>query len=164
MGSGGIFTNASFEFNLKCILFAFMMILFYILCVPSPIKAEKWIWIPIIFVISYVGMAWYDYRYNCTDPLRTGKNGVIGIADSVFKPQRDIDDGLNAKGQAYLYKRNVWLFHILFIVPVLGWISYKGLRNQKITQTWSGILLTFTIGALLYHGFRFITRDTSSLF
>jgi len=33
-----------------------------------------------LFIIAYVSMAWYDYKFNCTTlPLRRGLNSLTGI-------------------------------------------------------------------------------------
>ena len=43
----------------------------------------------IIFVISYVAMAWYDYYYDCRPmPLKRGKYGITGL----FKPPEHVPE------------------------------------------------------------------------
>ena len=46
----------------------------------------------VIFVLSYVAMAWYDYKYNCDTKMYSGKNLGANTIDAIFKPQRRNED------------------------------------------------------------------------
>jgi hypothetical protein len=79
----GIYVKQAFHFNLKCVVFGTLMCAVYIF---SACRVNKWMLLP-IFVISYVGMAWYDYFYNCDKVLKSGSTGLMATFDSIFKPQ-----------------------------------------------------------------------------
>ena len=75
--SGGIFTNKPFEFNLKCIIFGTVLVVLYWFASKSD-DTNYWLF-PLIFIIAYIAMAWYDYLYNCESKLRSGKYGPTSI-------------------------------------------------------------------------------------
>ena len=123
--SGGIFVNKPFAFNIKCIIFGIAMIFFYWFASKSN-NTNYWLF-PLIFIIAYIIIAWYDELYNCDDRLRSGTYGPISVVDSVFKPQlRRVDMNLvdSAPSQEALYKRNVYLFHALFAMPLFMYLTY----------------------------------------
>ena len=86
--AGGIFVDRPFSFNIKCVIFGLTLVAFYWLATQG--KFNPWI-VPLIFIVAYIAMAWYDEIYNCEDRLRSGTNSPVAMVDSIFKPQlRDI--------------------------------------------------------------------------
>ncbi len=80
--SQGIFVEAPFHFNVKCVVISILfMIIYWILPSRNPYL------LPLIFIVSYVGIAWYDKLYACEDRLLTGQFGVVGVLDAWAKPQ-----------------------------------------------------------------------------
>lgn len=70
-------------------------------------------------------MAWYDELYNCSDRLRSGRYGMVSVADSIFKPQlRGTGLEGSADDQAYLYKRNMHMFHAFIAMPLIMYVTY----------------------------------------
>lgn len=67
--AGGIYVNRPFSFKIKCIIFAFTMIALYWLTARFSNKKPNFLLFPLIFIIAYVAMAWYDLAYNCSDQL-----------------------------------------------------------------------------------------------
>ncbi len=123
--AGGIFVNRPFSFNLKCIVFGFALVIGY-WGAAAP-NVNFWLF-PLIFVLAYVAMAWYDELYNCSDRLRSGRYGVLSVVDSIFKPQLR-DSHLpalpnSADDQAYLYKRNMHMFHAFIAMPLFMYVTY----------------------------------------
>jgi hypothetical protein len=149
---GGIFTDRPFEFNAKCVFIAIaFMIAYWYLPSKNPYL------LPIIFLIIYVGIAWYDYIYECKDKLYTGR-GIVGIYDSAFKPQRRDDkniyprDKYLVQDQEKRYQEIVNLFHVIFVMPLLVWIGYNKNNNNPDIYP---LLLWFGIIAGFYHIFRY---------
>ena len=153
--AGGIFTDRPFEPNPKCIVFAFALMGFYWF-IPGP---KNVFLLPVIFVVAYVAMAWYDWIYDCEAKMFSGMYGPVSIADSLFKPQRRDDpkefprDVYLQEDQEAFYRRNVYLFHILAIAPLIIYIGYRGKQSDPRSF---GALLWIGIFALGYHSFRFI--------
>ncbi len=90
--AGGIFVNQPFHPNIKCIVFSIvLMISYWFLPKSNPFM------LPLIFVIAYVSMAWYDHMYNCDMKMYGGKYG--GYLSSPFKPQRRGGNTGNKNGE-----------------------------------------------------------------
>lgn len=164
--SGGIYTERKFEPNIKCIIFAFTMIAFYWVSARFA-NPNNFLMFLLIFVISYVAMAWYDVMYNCSTRLYSGKQGIIAPFDSIFKDQlrqynHSRDD--TVLDQEKIYQKNVYLFHILFVVPVLAYVGIQGYRGKLQGKDMFSILIVTAVGALIYHGYRFFKpRQTCNI-
>lgn len=144
--AGGIYVNRPFHFNPKCVFFGLGMIIFYVLITPT----INYLMLPIIFVISYVLMAHYDYMYNCDPKLYSGVNFGVNTFDSIFKPQYRENELID--NQEAQFRKNVYLFHIFAISPILIYVGYYGASsNPKVINA----LLVIGIYALIYHTFRF---------
>lgn len=162
--AGGIFTDRPFEPNPKCIIFAIIMILAYLYIAPDP---NVYV-LPIIFVASYVAMAWYDWMYDCDVKMYSGKSGIASTMDSIFKPQRRAPEPQHPRVQSdprqqYLLKdqekeflRKVYMFHAFIVAPLLLYMGYKGNQNNPKMY---GALMGLGAIALIYHGTRlFVPR------
>jgi len=142
--AGGLF-NVPFQLNIKCIIFALIIMSLFLY---KPVINNMYILgivLFIIFVISYVAMAWYDYYYKCINlPLKKSK---VGITD-IFKPHQYLQEQTNnsnkKKGHLIIY-----LSHILFIVPLLIYIGYY---KKKVNTFIYPILIVLAVFTLLYHG------------
>lgn len=120
--AGGIFVNRPFSFNLKCIVFGFALVIGY--WAAAGHRVNFWLF-PLIFILAYVAMAWYDELYNCSDRLRSGRYGMVSVADSIFKPQlRNSNLPDSAGDQTYLYKRNMHMFHAFIAMPLFMYVTY----------------------------------------
>ena len=156
--AGGIFVNQPFHPNPKCIVFGIILMLGY-WYLP---KSNPFL-LPLIFVVAYIAMAWYDYMYKCNIQLYSGTGIGMNTLDTWGKPQRrtEGDKGKNDihPDQEKMYNKNVNLFHILAINTLLIYIGYKGVdTNPQLFQLLTGIA---TI-ALMYHGSRiFIPRQVT---
>ena len=103
----------------------------------------------VIFVVSYVAMAWYDYYFDCRVlPLKRGSLSFTGL----FKPPPHIKRQITHKETDKDRKKDhylIYLSHILIIVPILGYVVvYKGKVNNNVYP----ILATLAIFTLVYHG------------
>lgn len=155
----GPYTKDPFHTNIKCVIFSgVLMALYWFL----PRENNVYL-LPVIFIFSYVAMAWYDQVYNCNRKLYTGSFSDFGtILDSIFKPQKikksdvppeKLKELLPEKEQRRVYLRNVYLFHLLVVVPLIGYIGYYGRASDKRTF---GALLGLSILAGMYHSYRLI--------
>lgn len=154
---GGIFINKPFSPNIKCIIISTVLVIGYLWTVATytQIRAPHIVLSFILFVASYVLVATYDVMYDCSDRMRTGTSTIgLGTFDSIFKSQlREDPHSESILRQEQQYQRNVYLFHILLIVPILFFVSYQGLYG-KLDRMWFAVLGTVGLGALAYHGVR----------
>jgi len=159
--AGGIFVDQPYHPNPKCLLFsAAVMALYWF----SPAKKNKFL-MPIIFTVSYIAMAWYDYKYNCDTIMYSGNAIGPNTVDSIFKPQRRDDNKTEKKknlstDQEAEYLKRVYLFHVIAVAPLLIYVGYKGIDvNPKLYP----VVLSLGAMAGVYHGFRmFKPRQTAS--
>ena len=142
--AGGLF-GKPFILNIKCIIFSLIIMVLF-LYKPN-IKSNLTLALILfgIFVISYVALAWYDYYYNCLLlPLQRSKRSLTGL----FKPdkhsQKQIDKSNTKRGHMVIY-----LSHIIFIVPLLLYISYY---KQSVNIFIYPILMALAVFTLIYHG------------
>lgn len=153
----GPFTKAAFHPNIKCIIFSGIMMGAYWF-----LPANKNIYLlPIIFIFSYVAIGWYDQIYKCDRKLYTGSASDFGtILDSIFKPQKlnkdeipkqDLELLLPPDQQESVYLRNVYLFHLVVVVPLIFYIGYNGNKSDPRTY---GVLLGLATLAGMYHSMR----------
>jgi len=154
--AGGIFVERPFHLNPKCVIFAFILMAGYWFMPPKQV-----ILLPMIFITSYIALAWYDFVYNCDVPLFSGIS-PIGAAtfDSWGKPQRRQNrpaiptDVPLVKDQERAYRRNVNLFHVLGVMPFFLLMAYLGLNNTINKGERAALWMVFG-WIILYHGTRF---------
>jgi len=145
-----------FTFNVKCIVFS-LVIMAIFMYDPSWLYKNKmlmYLVLWIIFVISYVAMAWYDYFFDCsTLPLEKGKYGITGL----FKPEAHEPE------KQYRGKKNeidtekhhtiIYLAHVLFFAPLIAYIAYYGKKTTDWVFQLLGVLAVYT---LFYHSSQLI--------
>ena len=80
--AGGLF-GRPFVLNIKCIVFSLICMMLFLYKPSLKNDFTLYTTLFIIFVISYVAMAWYDYYYDCRiNPLKRGGKSFTGM----FKP------------------------------------------------------------------------------
>lgn len=155
--SKGIYVNTTVQFNTKCVIFGVALCAGYWYLPPK----KNIFMVPVIFTIAYVVMAWYDQLYNCNNRLHSGSQSWgMAVLDSIFKPQqRGIDDHPEpppgkyfVSNQEAVYRRYVYLFHVLAIVPLFITIGYY--RTTSLAQRLYLPLLGFAILGFVYHLYR----------
>lgn len=157
--AGGIFVDQPYHPNPKCLLFSTIIMALYWF---SPTNKNTFM-LPVLFVVSYVAMAWYDYMYNCDLIMYSGNSIGPNTVDAIFKPQRRDEkhpDKKNlSKNQEQEYLHRVYLFHLLAIAPLLLYVGYYGNgANKKVFP----VVLAVGAIAAVYHGFRLrYPRQTS---
>jgi len=154
--AGGIYVDQPFHPNPKCLFFSFVIMAIYWF---SPINKSA-LMLLVIFVLSYVAMAWYDYQYNCDTIMKSGSAIGVNTIDSIFKPQRrDGVGGENAAlDQEAEYLKRVYLFHVLVVAPLLLYVGYKGPNAQSNMYP---VLFVVGLVALVYHGYRLTTNRST---
>lgn len=146
--AGGIYVDQPFYLNPKCIIFGGVLMLGYWF-----LPQRNVFMLPFLFILAYIAMAWYDHFYECSTPLYSGSGYGLAVLDSTFKPQRRDDVSL-AKDQEYVYKRNVYLFHLVAIVPLL---LYIGIRRKSADARVFPVLIGVASLAGAYHFYRLVS-------
>ena len=142
--SGGLFKRP-FVLNIKCIIFSLIIMILFLYKPTIKSNIILGITLVIIFVISYVALAWYDYYYDCQLlPLQRGDKSLTGIFKPEVHSQKQIDKSNTKKGHMLIY-----LSHIIFIVPLLLYISYY---KNKVNVFIYPILIALAVFTLIYHG------------
>ena len=145
--AGGLF-NKPFALNVKCIIFALICMVLFLYKPNFTNNYTLYTSLFLIFIISYVGMAWYDYFYDCRIlPLRKGwlswQNLIKPPAHQPEK-QKDWSCEDDTDGRLYI----IYLSHIIFIAPLIAYIAIYKTKVNKIVYPILGVLAIFTI---LYH-------------
>ncbi len=154
----GIYIDETYIFNWKCVVLGFGLVAAYWL-IP---RNKNILLLPLIFTIGYVLMGVYDYHYDCKDTLFSSANTKsLKVLDSLFKPQRRAPAGSIkpppgkrfVSDQEAVYRKYMYMFHILIVTPILTWIGFRGKKAHPwLFQLLVGIALL----ALGYHGTRLI--------
>lgn len=154
--AGGIFVDRPFHPNPKCTLFAAIAMGQYWFA-----PAEKNVFIlPVIFVFAYVGMAFYDFYYNCDEVMRAGSWLGPNTLDSIFKPQGSDYAASSSSDQEVEHMRRVYLFHLL-ATPLLAYVGLRGsVSDQRVLYgvlLWMGVLVAAAANPraaqfVVYHG------------
>lgn len=142
--AGGIYVDQPFYINPKCIIFGLTLMSGYWF-----LPYQNIFILPLLFIIGYIAMAWYDHFYECGIKLYSGTGYGISVVDSIFKPQRRLENV--SSNQEIIYGRNVYLFHTFIIAPLLFYIGIKGKKSDE--RVFPVIAIT-AIVAFMYHFYR----------
>ena len=147
--AGGLF-GRPFAFNIKCIIFSLIIISLFFF---KPNIKNNYIAYGIsflLFVVSYVAMAWYDSIYNCDIlPLKKGSSSFQRFLKPKSHTNRKQDEHLETSYEKSLKYKLIYVAHILFIVPLLAYVVYYGKKTPKNVFVIVGVVTAFT---LVYHG------------
>jgi hypothetical protein len=152
--SGGIFPGYAFTLNIKCIIFSIIIMIIYTFRPPILSLVPSLFVYFIIFVISYVALAWYDYYYACSQlPLQRSSVGFTHLLKP--PPHEPTKQNEHTFTQKELDKNNKVIFamHLLLIVPLLLYIGFKSTKTPKQAYM---ILIVLAIFTAIYHGFRLL--------
>lgn len=152
--AGGIFPNQPFQLNIKCIIFSMINIVLFLYCPTFTNTWTKYITLYMIFVVSYVGMAWYDYIFDCRiAPLKKGYASLQQfIKPEAHVPEKQLEDK-DTSLDINIDKIMVYLFHILMVVPLLIYIVYYKNKSHQYVYPVLGSLAAFTMA---YHGYKMV--------
>jgi hypothetical protein len=108
----------------------------------------------IIFIISYVALAWYDYYYVCAQlPLQKSSVRFTDyLKPPVYDKERQVDHMFSQK-EIDKNNKTIYAMHLLIIVPILLFI---GIKSNKTPKEAYFILLVLAVFTSVYHGFRLL--------
>lgn len=153
--AGGLF-GRPLVLNEKCIVFSILIMIIFMLKPTFESDVVMYFTLFIIFVISYVAMAWYDYYYDCRlMPLKRGKYGITGL----FKPPEHVPEKQSGDKKKSKIERKragmmIYLSHILLFVPILCYVAYYKNKSGKAAFS---ILVVLGIFTAFYHAMRLLT-------
>ena len=154
--SGGLFEGYPFSLNIKCIIFSLIIMIIYTIQPPVLSLLPSLIVYFIIFVISYIFLAWYDYFYACNQlPLfkSTGGGFTDLLKPNPHEPQKQ-KEHLFSQKEIDKNNKSIYALHILIIVPIL---LYIGIKAQKTPIQAFYLLLVLAAFTAVYHGFRLLS-------
>jgi len=154
--AGGLFHGKPFTFNIKCIIFSLIIMAIFLY---KPEFESNWmiaLTLFIIFVIAYVAMAWYDWAFDCNIlPLERGSSSFTGLfKPPPHEPMKQLN-GVKSKTGINLQIYMIYLAHLLFFAPLIGYVAIYGKQSNAIVYPLLGALAVFTLG---YHGGHLITH------
>ena len=157
--AGGIFPNQPFQLNIKCIFFSMIVIILFLYCPTFPNIWIKYMTLFILFTVSYVAMAWYDYIFDCRiAPLKKGYASLQRfIKPEAHVPEKQLKDE-DTNEDIHVHHIMIYIFHILMVVPLLVYIVYYQKKVHPSTYPILGSLAAFT---LAYHGYKMIAISLS---
>jgi hypothetical protein len=145
---GGIFTDKTFEFNLKCIVISlFLGVAYWLSPSQSPIV------LVMILIMSYLAISWYDPLYDCSHKMKSGQC----TPRSIFKYQdRDSNNMRKVPPPEYTYLRLVYMTHLFIIAPLVLYcaaVGYSKTKGEEFNQFMFATLLSAGALATVYHRF-----------
>lgn len=100
----------------------------------------------LLFVLSYVAMAWYDFAYDCSIlPLKKGKHSLTGL----FKPPSHRPKKQEGPDECKQHHYLIYFSHILLFAPLLMYVAIYGKKSTPVVFPLLGAIAAMT---LLYHG------------
>ncbi len=152
--AGGLFSNYPFELNIKCVIFSVIIIGLFFYQPPDMNIYWKLLVSFILFVISYVAMAWYDYKFDCQKLALKKSSSSVGIT-GLFKPPAHSESQLDRKKMTPQEKDLDWalinLYHLLILTPNLLYVGIN--KNDSNQLSIILLIINFAFG-ILYHGVR----------
>jgi len=154
--AGGLF-GKEFALNPKCIVFSIIIMVIF-LCKPTfKNNITLGLTLFLIFVLSYVAMAWYDAFFDCRIlPLQRGSAGVT----TKLKPPPHVPEKQEPKTSDKLEgedarknKTLVYLMHVIIVVPLL---AYIGIYRKSVIPMTYPILITLAVFTATYHGLQLV--------
>ncbi len=154
--AGGLFPNYPFELNIKCIIFSVIIMAIYLYKPPEMHPVWKSFTLIIIFIVSYVAMAWYDYKFNCTKlALRKSTAGITDLMKPEPHSEAQTDRSKATKEEKDLEWQLINLYHIFILTPLL---LYIGIYKNEANPIAGNILSANLVFAILYHGVRLFDK------
>jgi hypothetical protein len=152
--SGGIFPDYPFTLNIKCIIFSILIMVIYTFRPPVLSFLPSLVIYFIIFVISYVALAWYDY-YACSQlPLQKSSVGITNhFKPPAHEPEKQVGHMFTEK-EINQNNKTIYALHLFIIVPLLLYVGIKRNNTPKEAFYLIVVLAAFTT---VYHGFRLLS-------
>ena len=161
--AGGLFPNYQFELNIKCIIFSLIIIGLFFFNPPIMNNYYKLLTSLFLFIISYVSMAWYDYKFNCqTLPLKRGLKSLTGYLKPEIYNIKQITRDKDNDDEKLFEKQMINLFHILILSPLLMYIGYNKVNINDINNSSIILLLVIIVFAFIYHIMRYRDKNNKN--
>ena len=165
--AGGLFKNYPFELNIKCVIFSTIIIALFFFHPPDMSIIWKCFVALLLFVIAYVAMAWYDYKFECSKlALKRGsKGGVTTLLKPETHTDSQTDRSKDTPDEQKLMMALMNVYHLFIIAPLLIYIGIKG--NVNVSENGKGqgqyqmaivLLIANLAFAILYHIVRVLRR------
>ena len=104
-----------------------------------------------LFVISYVSMAWYDYKFDCQKLALKKSTSSVGITGYLKPPAytpSQLDRNKMTKSESDLDWALINMYHLVILTPLF---LYVGLNKEKSSNITDILLIAnFTFG-IIYH-------------
>ena len=156
--AGGIFPNYPFVLNPKCVVFSVIIIGLFFYTPPNMNIYWNLLISFLLFVVSYVAMAWYDYKFECQKLALKRGTSKYSITQQ-FKPpthtKSQVDPSKETKEEMILNSNIIHIYHIFFIAPLL---LYIGLQKQNASEYAYLSLIVNLVFAIAYHLPRFLYK------
>jgi hypothetical protein len=111
----------------------------------------------LIFVVSYVSLAWYDYYYGCTQlPLQRSKIGITQYFKPPVYDKEKQEEHMFSQKEMDKNNMTIYAMHFLLIVPLL---LYIGIKRGKASKHFFEILIVLAAFTAVYHGFRLLSAS-----
>ena len=161
--AGGLFPNYPFELNIKCIIFSLIIIGLFFYKPPEMNNYYKLLLSLFLFIISYVSMAWYDYKFKCELlPLRRGSKSITGYLKPNIYNIKQITKDKDNEDEKLFEKQMINLFHILILSPLLMYIGYNKINLDDINNSSIILLLVIITFAFTYHITRYNDKNNNN--
>ena len=147
--AGGLF-GKPFALNVKCVIFSLVCMSLFLYSPRFKSKTALGITLFIIFCVSYVAMAWYDYFFDCRIlPFKRGSRSTLGALKPKVAERQEGPTTEEKKRERYL----IYFSHLLIIAPFVAWVSLKGRHTPPLAFALMGALAGLTF---LYHGYKIV--------
>lgn len=155
--AGGLFKNYPFELNIKCVIFSTIIIALFFYHPPEMSLLWKCFTAFVLFVVAYVGMAWYDYKFECTKlALKRGsRGGVTTLLKPTPHTESQTDPSKDTKEEKKLTMSLINVYHLFILTPLLIYIGVNGNKSDQMTII---VLIANLAFAILYHIVRVIRK------
>ena len=150
--AGGLF-GKPFALNPKCIVFSIIIMAIFLFKPVFKSNVTLGITLFLIFVLSYVAMAWYDAFFDCRIlPLQRGSAGITTkLKPPPHMPEKqepNTTDKLEGE-DARKNKTLIYLMHVILVVPIL---AYIGIYRKSVNPMTYPILIALAVFTAAYHG------------
>jgi hypothetical protein len=156
--AGGIFPNYPFELNAKCVIFSIIIIGLFFYKPPEMNIYWKSFTSFVLFVLAYVSMSWYDYKFDCQKLALKKSASSLGIT-GLFKPPAHTPSQTDKSKMTPEEKDLDWalinVYHLLILAPLF---LYVGINKNESNQVSIILLIVNFAFAILYHGVRVFTK------
>ena len=152
--AGGIYPNYPFQINIKCVIFSMIIIGLYFY-VPPPMNTYWKLFISLVlFIISYVSMAWYDYKFECQKLALKRSTSDMSITQQLKPPIHSESQQDSTKATPEENRLEEYLIHYYHLFIVTPLLIYIGANKNKTENSVFIFLIVNIFFAIAYHAQR----------